>query len=389
MFATPCLFMLVGFTHTFSWQHYGDSDEDRFSLKHFRDFYVNRLLRFWPMVFVTFLFAYNFIPMFGDGPVWSFYDTKVMAGCNKYWWTNFVYVNNIIPTGASYDDKCMPWTWFIPALVQVSLLLPFIMLCYSKLMALGLNYVRFFFATLFIAMWTFTYWVTYTRDVGSVPITIVPNKAGTNDENEVFRIDFRFYNEIYMQPWYWISFYLVGVAFSCFYCEYLRQQKDGAFEGPGIFLNKLANSLLVRACIYAVIAFFMVFAIIRQRAMVQKADEQPLWDHALWATFGDFGFTLGFALLLDILIVGKCRPLLYVLEGDFWTAPSKFIAMVLYINPTISQLYLMSASTQLNYKPITQLEYFLGNLVFSVTVGSFIGVISDFPVQCLKQMPYR
>lgn len=65
----------------------------------------------------------------------------------------------------------------------------------------------------------------------------------------------------------------------------------------------------------------------------------------MWATFGDFCFTLGFALLVDILIVGKCRPLLYVLDGDFWTAPSKIIAIVLYINPTICQLYLMSTST--------------------------------------------
>lgn len=39
-----------------------------------------------------------------------------------YWWTNLLWVNNLYPR--AMDDKCLPWTWFIPCYVQLTLILP-------------------------------------------------------------------------------------------------------------------------------------------------------------------------------------------------------------------------------------------------------------------------
>lgn len=115
MFATPCLFWMAGFLHTFSFLQV---DEDkRFTFDNLRGYYVRKIVRYLPLIFLTLLFALFIVPLLGAGPVWSTYNEKVMAPCQSYWWTNLLLINNIVPANGTFDDKCMPWAWFIPCMV--------------------------------------------------------------------------------------------------------------------------------------------------------------------------------------------------------------------------------------------------------------------------------
>lgn len=53
----------------------------------------------------------------------------------SYWWTNLIWINNLYPV--NFDDKCLPWTWFIPCYVQLSLLLPIFLYLAHKLREYG------------------------------------------------------------------------------------------------------------------------------------------------------------------------------------------------------------------------------------------------------------
>jgi len=64
------------------------------------------------------------VPLIGSGPVWDKYN-QTIEPCRTLWWTNLLFINNLVPAHkGSYDDKCMPWAWFIPVIVQLSLILP-------------------------------------------------------------------------------------------------------------------------------------------------------------------------------------------------------------------------------------------------------------------------
>jgi hypothetical protein len=77
---------------------------------------------------MAFLTIKYLIPLVGSGPIWMNYQT-MLAPCNSNWWTNMVYINNVYPR--EYDDKCLPWNWFLPCYVQLSLLLPFFLAFYK------------------------------------------------------------------------------------------------------------------------------------------------------------------------------------------------------------------------------------------------------------------
>ena len=272
MFCTPCLFFLTGFTQGFSWLQ--TDSEKQFTIGNILSFYFKRIVRFWPFVFISFLLAIFIIPHKGNGPNWSNYSTQVIDGCDKYWWTTFAYANNILPVNSTYDEKCLPWTWFIPVYVQLSLLLPFLMLIMSKLNVLSWNAVRGFMFFLMIGLWTFVYIVCFTENVGSSPITILPINDG-NDVNKTFYISFAFYNQIYMKPWFWVSIYTFGIFVSFGYNEYLRQLREGlgdrnAFKGSAVIYNALNQRLLFRALTYTVAIFCLLYVFFRQWKFVTR-----------------------------------------------------------------------------------------------------------------------
>ena len=103
------------------------------------------------------------MPWFGKGPIWNTYS-KVMQGCNSYWWTNLVFINNFYPL--NYDDKCMPWTMFVACYMQLSLLLPIILAVYKYLSNMIAVIVYTVFFLFFIGL---NMEIIAMKDIGATP----------------------------------------------------------------------------------------------------------------------------------------------------------------------------------------------------------------------------
>lgn len=146
-------------------------------------------MRYLPLIAITEIFALYIVPLLGAGPVWNNYEELVMKPCKEYWWTNLLYVNNIVPSNGSFDDKCMPWAWFIPCMVQVSMILPPLLFLVTKAVERSYGTMRLMFATITLSCWTLVFVLTYTMDLGSIPITILPTN-GDDDPNKLFYLDF-------------------------------------------------------------------------------------------------------------------------------------------------------------------------------------------------------
>jgi len=56
--------------------------------------------------FVLMIFA-TLLPYFGDGPLWQF-SSLTNTNCKKYWWTNILYVNNLVDV-----DKMVSVTYVV------------------------------------------------------------------------------------------------------------------------------------------------------------------------------------------------------------------------------------------------------------------------------------
>lgn len=206
MFATPCLMWIAGFLHAFSFLQ--TEEAEMFTVRNLLNYYTKKVFRYVPLIVFTLLIGVFIIPLLGGGPIWDYYDKHVMKACHTYWWTNLLLVNNIVPANGTFDDKCMPWTWFIPCLTQVSFLMPLIMFAVVKLRRINYLYVRLFYLSITLTSWAFVFTTIflYNKDAennnkptfGAVPIVILPANENVNDANKVFTINFSFYNKVYM-----------------------------------------------------------------------------------------------------------------------------------------------------------------------------------------------
>lgn len=129
VYTIPVFFFCSGFLQTFSFMN--ESEHLRFSSGKVAKFYLKRLLKLWPINALSVLiFVVLESKIMGSGPIWQNFD-KAVEPCMTYWWTNLLWISNVYPV--NFDDKCLPWTWFIPCYVQLSVVLPIFLFLAHKL----------------------------------------------------------------------------------------------------------------------------------------------------------------------------------------------------------------------------------------------------------------
>ena len=97
---------------------------------------VHRFLRLTPVyAFVFFFYVYVF-PVMGSGPFWAELNAPDAAHyCRTKWWTNLLYVNNIIGDGEGGfigSNSCMGWSWYLANDMQFFLVTAALMTCYHS-----------------------------------------------------------------------------------------------------------------------------------------------------------------------------------------------------------------------------------------------------------------
>ena len=80
--------------------------------------------RLTPSYMFTILFYSNLYAFLGEGPLWFVNQNSTL--CEKYWWTNLLYINNFYPTSLGDEvrynplvscteirsvKRAIPWDW--------------------------------------------------------------------------------------------------------------------------------------------------------------------------------------------------------------------------------------------------------------------------------------
>jgi peptidoglycan/LPS O-acetylase OafA/YrhL len=121
-----------------------------------------KIFRFLPLNMIALCVIVWMLPfVLGIGPLWNTFD-QMMKPCQDKWWTNLLWISNVYP--AEYDDRCLPWTWFVPCYVQMSILLPFLLMIYVK--SENTKFTVILYASIFVASIAATFGLVYSANVG-------------------------------------------------------------------------------------------------------------------------------------------------------------------------------------------------------------------------------
>lgn len=163
--------------------------------------YLHRYLRLIPVIIGVILFVIGIYSFTGSGPLWSGFASGWESGCKRRWWTNLLFVSNIVGVG----QGCIDWTWYLGCDMQFFLFLPLLVLFYSKNRMGG--YVATWGLLLANLVATFTISIYFHAGVSML------NDLGMG------------VTYLYFKPWIRVGAYLVGTLFGFAYFEYKNSEK--------------------------------------------------------------------------------------------------------------------------------------------------------------------
>ncbi|KAK7474874.1 hypothetical protein BaRGS_00033876, partial [Batillaria attramentaria] len=100
--------------------------EDGIKSKNVFFYFVHRFIRLTPAYAITIMALTCLLPYMSDGPNWTRDSRAYYSNCNKYWWTNLLYINNFY---SSLKDQCIPWSWYLSVDMQFHwIVAPFIII---------------------------------------------------------------------------------------------------------------------------------------------------------------------------------------------------------------------------------------------------------------------
>ncbi|XP_005112853.2 O-acyltransferase like protein [Aplysia californica] len=120
-----------------------------------RLFYFHRIWRLTPPYMLSLVFFMGFLKFFGSGVNWSNILPADAENCEKYWWTNLLYVNNLLYT----RTPCMVHSWYLANDMQFYLLSPLLFVPFYYNMYAGLAVC----GTVLLSSWIVTGVLSWNR----------------------------------------------------------------------------------------------------------------------------------------------------------------------------------------------------------------------------------
>ncbi|XP_034827096.1 nose resistant to fluoxetine protein 6-like [Maniola hyperantus] len=86
-------------------------------------FYLNRLLRMFPVLAAVVLYEASFSNRIADGPLWPAFMFNNVHKCRNFWWTTLLHLQNFI----NPREACLGVTWYLAIDVQLHILSPIVL----------------------------------------------------------------------------------------------------------------------------------------------------------------------------------------------------------------------------------------------------------------------
>nr|XP_034827099.1 nose resistant to fluoxetine protein 6-like [Maniola hyperantus] len=86
-------------------------------------FYLNRLLRMFPVLAAVVLYDASFSYRIADGPLWTSFMVYNVHKCRTFWWTTLLHLQNFI----NPRDACLNVSWYLAIDVQLHILSPIVL----------------------------------------------------------------------------------------------------------------------------------------------------------------------------------------------------------------------------------------------------------------------
>ena len=329
-------------------------------------YYVHRYLRLTPAYAFVLFFIWLVSMHITDGPYYT-QDTGVGSNqyeyCEKYWWTNLLYINNVYPW--KLGEECIGWSWYLANDMQFYIISPLIIIPLYFFFPLGLLLAGGFLMLSFII----TGALTGVFDFQANTFAPFAYQYATN-------VTVSSQDLLYIKPWHRISPYLVGLILG-----YLLYRK---FRFP---FHRLIN--LIFYSIVWILAAVILMTTLYGLYPTWHGHTPSLAENVLYNMFSRFSWGVGLALLVFACHNGYGWVINSFLSMKFWIPLSRLSYNAYLVHPFVLTVFYGSLRKVIHYEDINMAFQVIANIVVSYGVAAIVAVFVEFPLGNIEQAIFK
>ena len=332
----------------------------RFPVVHY---YVHRYLRLTPVYIFALFFTWALAHHLAVGAGFN-YSNLIAAGCPKYWWTNFLYINNLYPW--NIVDECYNWSWYLANDMQFYVIAPLMLLPLYYFAPVGV------IVSGAILLCSFVITATLTGVYDLQANLLAPFAYQYNGNSTQSYMDL-----IYIKPWARIAPYIVGLLLGYVLYKGVKLPfKSWLKNLPFYLMMWVCSGVLLVSSLYGLYSTW-------------NGHIPSTAENVFYITFSRLAWGLGLALLVFACHNGYGGPINSFLSMKFWIPLSRMTYNAYLAHPVVQYVVYGQMQKSVHYTDITIGLYAVGATAISYGVAAVLCVFVEFPLGSVEMLLFK
>ena len=327
-------------------------------------YYIHRYLRL-TMVYAFCLFFWWFLTVhLSDGIGWTNGlgpGSQLDKSCSKYWWTNFLYINNFHPW--KMGDECMGWTWYLANDMQFYVIAPIVLIPLFYFFPIGLANAGVLLLASFIA----NGWIAGDNEFSAD--LFHQNSNGTSETDQQ--------DDIYIKPYCRIPPYLVGLVLG----YVIHKKFRFGFRWYLNWILYLCLWVLASGCCFS--ALYGLYDAYRGHTDLSLA------ENVSYFMFSRFLWGIGLACVVFACHNGYGWIINDFLSMKIWIPLSRLTYTAYLIHPIVLTVMFGSMRDTFTYTDYIIIQYVIAAVVLSFGAAGVIATFVEFPLSNLEMAVFK
>ena len=341
-------------------------------------FYVHRVLRITPTLFVVLVAFWQLTPLISDGPLWRPNVDNTVGLCDgTAWITPLVYINNFYP---SFKDGCMAWTWYLANDMQFFIISPiFIFLAHFlpfpyPLLPIGITICLFLLPS-FILSAVFSLHSNFYFPLNHLSDGLIANASllPRGDLTEYY----------YTKPYCRINPYLIGLGLGYIIYKLSQWKKETGNR------RSLEVRLALLDVVFWPISFVTCFALVYGLYGSFHGHIMSEFENIIYIGLSRTLWGFGLSLFIFICYSGMAGPIDSFLSWSVFVPLSRLTFSAYLIHPVVIMTFMFSLRDKIYYHDTTYAFLIVGMVAMSYAAAAVIAICIEFPLSNLEDLILR
>ena len=318
-------------------------------------YYLHHYLRLTMVYAFVLFFWWTLTVHLGNGPMWRARfgeDSVLQKGCQKYWWTNLLYINNLYPW--KLTDGCLQWSWYLSNDMQFFVLAPIVIIPLYFFLSLGLIISGILLVATFVANGT----ISAVEELDATPV-----QGGVSDN-------------IYIRPYTRAAPYIVGLVMGYVLFKKIKIKIHWFVDWLIYSAIFLIGACCLFACVYGLYSSF-------DRGGLSLA------ENVSYIMFSRFTWGVGLALVVFTCHNGYASAINSFLSMSFWVPLGRLTYTAYLVNPIVIFAYLRTLREPFTITNISLAVNYAAMVVLSFGAAGVIALFVEFPLQNMERAIFK